>query len=190
MFAIIDFETTGLTDEKSTDFMRQPGIVQLAVKILKPDFTEHNKWDTLVNPDIAAGAWAEAAIETHGITPEMVQSAPSFMELHPKLAGMVNGSQYWVGYRSRFDRDVLWYQLMRYGLERNFPWPPFEIDVMKHANTYVNQKGRKGTKFITLQDAHTEIIGKPFEGAHDAMADVDATAAVLRTLALDKGYVF
>lgn len=190
MFAVIDTETTGLIDDKSKDFMYQPGIVQVGIVILDDKLEEVSSLSSLVNPDRSASTWAKEAIETHGITPEQVQDLPSYMELHPQVADLMRGCKYWVGYNTKFDRDVFWYQLLRYGLEKNFPWPPDTIDVMRHATSYVDQKGKKGSKFLTLSDAYTAIVGGTLEGAHDALSDVRGTAAVLRKLVLDGGLVF
>lgn len=182
MFAVIDFETTGLVDEKSTDFMRQPGIVQMGVLVLDKDFKEIGSLNTLINPEIAAGAWAPKAIETHGIQPAQVRDAPTYMAIHRQFSDLIRSSRYWVGYRTRFDRDVLWYQLMRYGLERNFPWPDQEIDVMRLATEHINAKGKRGALFNTLGAAYETVFGRGFEGAHDAMADVRATGELLAEL--------
>lgn len=185
MFAVIDYETTGLVNEKSTDFMRQPGIVQLGLVVLNDQFQETDTLNTFVNPEIASAAWSQGAIDTHHITYDMVQGAPTYFALHQDFASRVAGSKYWVGYRSRFDRDVLWYQLLRYGLERNFPWPPQEIDVMRLATEHFNAKGKRGAAFLTLSSAYEAAFGKPFEGAHDALSDVRATAALLKEFGQD-----
>lgn len=180
MFAVIDKETTGLLNDKSQDFMAQPGIVQLGVLVLDPQFKELAHMDLLVNPDISAAAWAPEAIEVHGIKPEDVANSPSFMAIAPQFAEMVRGCKYWVGFNTRFDRKVLWWQLLKYGLEMNFPWPPEELDMMKVVRDKLNTRGKRGTKPVTLSEAYENIMGKPMEGAHDALADIRGTAELLR----------
>lgn len=182
MFAVIDKETTGLLDEKSEDFMRQPGIVQLGVLILDSNMVEVDRLASLVNPDMSAAGWDEKAIEVHGIKPEDVLNSPSYMAIHPSFAELVRGCKYWVGFNNRFDRKVLWYQLLRYGLEKNFPWPPEEIDVMKVSKDKLNTRGKRGTKPVTLGEAYEALVGKPMEGAHDALQDIRGTAELLRIL--------
>jgi DNA polymerase-3 subunit epsilon len=182
MISVIDFETTGLLDEKSRDFLRQPGITQIGLVVLDQDLNEIAHLDTLINPEIAAGAWSKEAIETTGITPAQVKDAPSFMGIFDTFANAVRGSLYWGGFNNHFDRGVLWHQLMRYGFEKNFPWPPREIDAMKIANQHINAKGKRGAKWNSLTDAYREITGRELKEAHDALNDVRATAEIIREI--------
>lgn len=184
MHVVIDTETTGLTT-KSHDFMAQPGIVQIgAIKLeqvvepmqLGTRWKEVDSFYVLVNPEISN--WEEGAIKTHGITPAIVADAPTFYEVGPALAKFMLGCECWVGFNTKFDRDVLWWQLMKYGFERSFPWPPSELDVMKVAGRVMEQQGKRGTKNPKLAEAYEHFFGTTFDGAHDALADVRATAKV------------
>lgn len=183
---VIDFETTGLVKEGVSDFLAQPGICQIGL-------VEYNRcglsgdemeWreigepiNMLVNPEMAK--WEEGAMKVHGITPEQVANAPTFYELFPKLAKRFVGATSWAGYNTKFDKDVLWFQLLRYGFERSFPWPPGDIDVMALASKRLNGQGKKGQKRWKLVDAYREVFGRDFEGAHDALSDVRATGELL-----------
>lgn len=200
MILFLDFETTGLTNN-SSDWMSQPGIVQVgAVKIVTAsDFPddpvyfnalnergqEAGSFYTLVNPEI--NKWEDKAIETHGITPAMVADAPTFFEIGPALARFALGCEAWGGYNTKFDRDVLWHQLNKYGLERSFPWPLEEIDVMKLAGRAMELQGKRGTKNPKLTEAYQYFTDMLLSGAHDALADIRATVEVWRRVALTQG---
>jgi DNA polymerase III epsilon subunit-like protein len=179
--------------------MAQPGICQIgAVKLEKrfvavlhaslkdgiQDPTMEERWVetssfyTLVNPETSK--WEDGAVKTHGITPEQVKDAPTFFEIGPALSRFALGCDTWAGFNCKFDQDVIWYQLLKYGLERRFPWPPNEIDVMKVAGRMMEQQGKRGTKNPKLSEAYEHFFGKTFEGAHDALADIRATADVWR----------
>lgn len=189
MILFIDTETTGLT-KASPDWMAQPGICQIgAIKFERAfigydpiDGSDHYEWAetdsfyTLVNPEI--NKWEPEAIKTHGITPEQVADAPTFFEIGPALARFALGCDTWAGFHTNFDKTVLWHQLMKYGLERSFPWPPNEIDVMKVAGRVMEQQGKRGTKNPKLAEAYEFFFNKGFAGAHDALADIRATAAI------------
>ncbi len=184
MIIVIDTETTGLTKE-STDFLAQPGICQIALKRIRYDNTQtaylgrdNDEFVSLVNPEMSR--WEEGAMKVHGLTPEKVKDAPTFFELFPKIAAFCVGATQWAGYNTKFDKDVLWYQLQRYGFERSFPWPPGEIDVMELASKRLNGQGKRGQKRWKLVDAYREVFKKDFDGAHDALGDVRATAALLK----------
>lgn len=176
---VIDFETTGLV-EASTDWMRQPSIVQIGAALVEERFNNGNgglslidSFQSLVNPERTI---PEEVVKIHGINNEKVKDAPTLFGIFPKFAEFVKGADMWVGYNSKYDRDVLWYQLQRYGFERNFPWPLKEVDVMKLASNNLSGQGKQGVKRWKLVDAYFEAFGRRFEGAHDAMNDVIATA--------------
>lgn len=184
---VLDTETTGLVKQGVSDFLAQPGICEIGIVKL----AEKTGWagddgngyevtatlHSFINPEIAK--WEEGAMKTHGITPEKVADAPTLFEFFPKLAQFMVGADTFVGYNTKFDQDVLWYQLQRYGFERRFPWPPAEIDVMKIASKVMNLQGKKGQKYPKLTEAYREAFGKDYEGAHGALSDAQATADLL-----------
>ena len=175
---IVDFETTGLLRDGVSDFLAQPGIVQCAVLRFNKG-TKTEEFCSFVNPEMSIEPEAQ---KTHGITLDQVAGAPTFFELFPRLSEFCLGETHWIGYNTKFDKLVLWHQLCRYGFERNFPWPPREIDVMRLVEARLNGQGKQGSKRWKLTDAYREIIGKEMEGAHDAMADVRATYEIYMEL--------
>lgn len=170
----IDFETTGLVKEGNNDFLVQPGICQIGA--VRDDGME---FSTFINPEVAR--WEEGAMKVHGITPDSVQGAPTFFAIFPKFAAFVTGCDTWGGYNTKFDKDVLWYQLLRYGFERSFPWPVNDLDVMKSASQRMAMEGKRGTKRPKLVEIYEHLFSEPFE-AHDALADIRATYRVHREL--------
>lgn len=187
MILCCDTETTGLL-KGTRDFFGQPGIVQLAAVKLDPlTLAEVDSFNLLINPEI--GKWDKEAIETHGIMPDMVKDAPTFFEAGRAFAEFTLGCHTFGGYNCKFDKDVIWWQLLRYGLEKNFPWPLHEVDVMKRASKIMEVQGKRGTKYPTLGEAYKYCFGSDFEGAHDALADIRATAAIWRwtTLYIEEG---
>jgi hypothetical protein len=144
MILFIDTETTGLL-KPSSDFLVQPGICQLAALRLErypegdvdpqpgaPEYKwlETAEFNELVNPETK---FEEQATKTHGINADMVQDKPTFFSLFPSFASSCWAATRGLATTSSFDKKVLAWQLERYGFERNFPWPPKEIDVMKLA---------------------------------------------------------
>lgn len=185
MIFLLDFETTGLV-KNSRDFMAQPGIVQVGVVVLHGaenellKYREETFYSTLVNPEI--GVWEEGAIKTHGITPDKVRDAPTFFQVFEHLVKLASGCNTWGGYNTTFDKDVLWYQLLRYGFERSFPWPRHDLDVMKIATDHFGEQGKKGLRNLKQTDVYERLFSRHLAGAHDALADIRATADILREL--------
>lgn len=171
-WAVIDFETTDLVKDGGT-WDVQPGIVQIGAAIIDGERVTRT-FQALINPEKTV--WSAKAMEVNGLNPDLVKDAPTFYEIFPEFANFVNGSMAWVGYNTKFDRDVLFYQLQRYGFERRFPWPVTEIDVMATAGERLGGAGKQGNKRWKLVDAYREVFGKDYDGAHDAMNDVLATA--------------
>ena len=180
MISIIDFETTGLLKEGSNDFLAQPGITQIGLVRLDEKFNEIGHVDQLINPDIAAGAWSQEAIKVTGIGPEQVKDAPTLLGVFDVFANAVRGSLFWSGYNTPFDKGVLWHQLMRYGLEKNFPWPPRDFDLMKSVGDKLGSPPGKRHNRWKLGDAYQKIFGKQFDDAHTGIADCRAVADLIR----------
>jgi DNA polymerase III epsilon subunit-like protein len=182
LIVIIDTETTGLIDQKSKDFMKQPGITQLGAIKLDSKLKEIGRFSTLVNPELAEGAWSKEAISVTGIGPKEVKDAPSYLGTFAPFAKFISGSLFWTGYNTGFDQDVIHYQNMRYGMERNFPWPLHCIDAMRLVSDHLNGKGKRGVKRWKLGDAYAEIMGEELKDAHDAVADCIGVADIIRKI--------
>lgn len=187
MIFLCDFETTGLL--KPGDWLLQPGIVQVGALRLysrceEEKYAEYleekDAIDTFINPEVPF-EWEKKAIETHGITPEMVKDAPTLFAFFDRFAEMATGCDTWAGYNSQFDKKVLKHQLERYGLEMNFPWPRQEIDVMELAKNHMAMQGKRGTKPPKLEEIYSALFNETFK-AHDALADIRATARVMKEL--------
>lgn len=185
--AVIDTETTGLVDFKSDRWEKQPGIVQVGAMVLQR-LQDHDgdvwaaprTFELMVNPEIPV--WDEGAIKAHGKVPADVEGAPTFFSAHMALSGFIQGADYWAGYNVKFDKGVIWHQLMRYGFEKHFPWPPREIEVMDLVSAKLGRVPNKGHDKWKLGPAYKAVTGKDPVDAHDALGDVRMTAELLQLL--------
>lgn len=100
----LDLETTGLSP-------REDGITEIGVVILRAG-EEPREWSTLVKPLLPIPP--EIAALT-GITNEMVRAAPSFAEVAPALAEILDGALL-VAHNARFDYAFLKQAYAREGL--------------------------------------------------------------------------
>lgn len=182
MIFLPDFETTGLVKDGVIDFLVQPGIVQIGAVTLDAQFNIVRRLNRMCNPEIPLARWEPGAMKVHGITPDKVANEPTFFALFDEFAEMAEGCDTWSGYNTKFDQDVLWHQLLRYGFERRFPWPRKEVDVMKLASHRMAMEGKRGTKRPKLIEIYEHLFKESFDGQHDAMADTEATARVLKEL--------
>lgn len=177
--SFIDFETTGLLKEGSNDFMVQPGIVQIGAIRVNDKGKEIARLDQIINPEMSI---PEVASKVHGIYEADVKKAPTLFEFFPQFADFVLGSRTWGGYNNPFDQGVLWFQLVRYGFERRFPWPPESLDVMKLVSRHLGPVPGKSHDRWKLGNAYKEILGKTLEGAHGAIEDIAGTVDVWREI--------
>ncbi len=152
-----DLETTGTNT--ATDRIVQIG----AVKIM-PDGQREEK-NVLINPTISISAGAAAF---HGISDEDVKDAPRFRQISKSFAKWLSGCDL-AGYNSdNFDVPMLAEEFARCGIE--FPEEDTRfIDVLKIERNVNSHR---------LEEAYRRYIGQPLDGAHDALADVRATAAI------------
>jgi DNA polymerase-3 subunit alpha (Gram-positive type) len=106
-FVVLDTETTGLEHEKG-DRIVEFGAIRIQAG------RELERMQSLVNP--ARPIPAEAT-KTHGITDEMVKSAPPFADLAPKLRPFLAGTVL-VGQNVVFDLNFLNTEFQRAGMSR------------------------------------------------------------------------
>lgn len=182
-----DLETTGLP-KPGNDPLKQPGIVQIGAALVDPKLWAHNDgivatFDQKVNPELLPDRFEPGAVRVTGIDWNAAQPFPSFFTVGADFAKFVNGADIFSGYNMiDFDNKILMWQLLRYGMEFNFPWPPVHIDVAVLAKASGRYMGKRGPKFPKLVELYQDVAGKKLEGAHDALVDIRATVHVARAL--------
>jgi DNA polymerase-3 subunit epsilon len=154
-----DIESTGLNI--LTDRIVQIAIIKYPVKG-KPQ-----EYNLLVNPEMPIPSESSAI---HGITDEMVAGEKTFTELAPWLYLLLKDADL-AGYNSnRFDIPMLMEEFHRAGIEFGIEGRR-TIDVQA---IFYKMEPR------TLKAAFKFYTGNILENAHDALADVRATADVLK----------
>lgn len=151
-FIAIDFETAS----RDMDSACSIGIV--AVK----DLCVSEKFYSLIKPKTML--FEESNISVHGITPDMVETAPTMDELWPKVANFFSEHVPVVAHNAGFDMSVLKNLL-------NLELPDFYyVDTMHMASPLV-----EGSKSL----AHcAECMEIPLENHHNALDDAWACAQI------------
>lgn len=156
-----DLEATGLETSKDR-------IVSIAISRLTPPDSApdtNNNFYTLVNPGIPI---LKESTEIHGITDEMVKDAPLFIAIADKVQQFLKGCDL-AGFNLRnFDIPMLYEELARCGIEMDTA-----VDVIDVGCIFKLKEKR------TLEAALLFYCNHEFEGAHNALNDVNATIAVL-----------
>lgn len=156
--AFFDLETTGVR-------IGRDRIVQIGIVRLLPDGSR-TTYQTLVQPEMRIPAEATAV---HGITDADVSDAPTLGELAPTVLEQLAGCDL-AGFNVlRFDVPFLAEELHRVGAT----WDHASLRVVDVQRIYHRMEPRN------LSAALKYYCGREHEGAHDALADVVATADVL-----------
>lgn len=175
LVTVWDTETTGFPVREGT-LDQQPYIVQFAAITADIDevgnMEEKNRYDFLINPCVTIPFGAS---QVHGIYDKDVVDAPKMWEKIDEIMKILNGSDIVVGHNVSYDEEVLGYELQR--LDRMGDYTPAKSICTMHASTdhcklswrWVAYKPPK------LAELHRFLFDEWFDGAHDAMVDVEAT---------------
>jgi DNA polymerase-3 subunit epsilon len=155
---VFDLETTGIDVEKDR-------IVQIALIRIMPDGGRET-YETLVNPEQPIPAPASAV---HGIKDEDVKDQPTFSQIRGEVEEFLTGADLG-GFNSvNFDLPLLQAELKRSGSEMDFRGVR-HLDAMR----IFHKMERRD-----LTAAYRLYCGKELTGAHNALADTEATLEIL-----------
>jgi DNA polymerase III epsilon subunit-like protein len=164
---IFDTETTGLLAPIAAGHEYQPHLVELsAIKLsMVNDFEVLDRLYLRCKPPIEIPL---EAIRVHHITNEDVVDCKPFEYYFNEIADFFTGSRILVGHNLLYDKNVIWWELVRMGKTMNFPW---SIRGICTAETSMQYKGFRNN----LTDLHTDLFGVGYELAHTAVVDCEVT---------------
>ena len=175
-FIFFDTETTGVPRNykaPSSDTSNWPRMVQLGWILMDGEGNKLSQKDYIIRPD--GYIIPDDAVRIHGITTQRA------MEEGLDLAAVVDDfmadfdrATFIVGHNIDFDKKILGAELIR--LHRP--------DVMNSKRMYCTMQvgtdfcrisGKYGYKWPKLQELYIKLFGHDFDGAHNAMSDIEAT---------------
>lgn len=179
MFLIYDTETTGLPINNNaplTDFENWPRLVQLAWQIHdeKGELVEVKNY--IVKPE--GFVIPRAAEKVHGISTERATNEGEALDkVLQEFIKALQKVKVVAGHNVEFDNTVVRVECMRKELE----CPLAEriiVDTKEISTNYCAIPGGRGGKFKwpKLSELHVKLFGENFDAAHNASADVQATA--------------
>lgn len=179
---VFDTETTGFPVRDGA-LSEQPYIVQFAGILgeITPEngFVEIERIDVLVRPRISIPFGAS---QVHGLYDKDVENAPYVEEIIDKALRYLNTTEVVVGHNIEYDETVIRYELERLGRKGDYQ-PISSCCTMRSSTEYCKLQGR-GFSFKPprLNELYKHLFGDFFEGAHNAMIDVESTAAAFGEL--------
>lgn len=180
---VLDTETSGFPNHSlSPSDPRQGRIVSLAFALIDDNCEVMLSYYALIKAShgriISSGAMGQ-----HGITDEMceqygvmlVDALDAFQSAHKKASKCVV-------FNLQFDKQIINNEeVVTYGESQSRFDRPEDTCLMR-AMTDVcrlpHYNGKAGFKWPKLGEAYRHCYGKDFEGAHNSMADVNATIAI------------
>ncbi|GLW90426.1 exonuclease domain-containing protein [Actinokineospora globicatena] len=156
-FAVVDVETTGLSPSGHR-------VLELAIVRVDPVGTVVDEWVSRFNPEGPVGA-----THIHGITAADVAGAPRFAELTPEITRRLAGYAV-AGHNVRFDLGFLRAEYTRAGWA--LPFLPSTCTLQQSFEHLPRLDRRR------LADC-CSAMGIRLDGAHSALGDARATAALL-----------
>ncbi len=179
MFLIYDTETTGLPINDNaplTDFENWPRLVQLAWQIHdeKGELVEVKNY--IVKPE--GFVIPRAAEKVHGISTERATNeGESLDKVLGEFIKVLQKVKVVAGHNVEFDNTVVRVECMRKELECPLT-EKIIVDTKETSTNYCAIPGGRGGKFKwpKLSELHIKLFGENFDAAHNASADVQATA--------------
>ncbi len=164
-FAVLDFETTGLSPTQADR------VVQVAVLHISSTGKLERHWSTLVNPGRDVGPTF-----IHGITNQDVVSSPTYVQIHDELMSLLNGRVV-VAHNARFDLNFLFWEAQFAG--RNLDMGTLKcFDTMSiAAEVFPNAGNKKLETLVSYLNFNPQSL--PGRGFHDALFDVYAEGELL-----------
>lgn len=179
MVLVFDTETNGLPRNWKApvnDLSNWPRVVQLAWGLYAPNGSAVQEEVLVIKPD----GWVipEAASSVHGISTEVASEIGVPMEA--ALWAFIEAyeqAEVLVAHNLAFDRPVLGAEMLRYAAMPENKVPHSVCTMMASTDFCRLPGGRGGQyKWPQLSELHFRLFGEGFDGAHDALVDVQACA--------------
>lgn len=192
LYLAYDTETTGLPEDYNADpfdTANWPRVYQLGAILFDEMGFEHGRVNSYIKPngwkipvvdDFLRSLGTVDFHEEQGITTEMLMDVGRPMyEVMAEFVELANRCDAKVCHNASFDYPIITCEMFRV---KHFPgsWdlkPQYCTKLLSEDICKI--PGYKGKyKWPTLQEAYTFFYGEEFQGAHDAMADVQATVDI------------
>lgn len=176
-YLFFDTETNGLPKDWKAPMSRLdnwPRVIQLAWATYNEAGIPIDSSVDLIKPDgwvvPNAAFWINNGYTTEKNQAEglaMPEALQRFIAVHDK-------SEFLVAHNMEFDYNILGAEMMRYKLKAASKL--IKICTMQNSINLCALPGKYGFKFPKLEELHFHLFKEGFEGAHDALCDVKATA--------------
>ncbi len=177
MYLFFDTETTGLPRNWKapvTDTDNWPRMIQLAWILADENGKTVEQKNYIIKPE--GFHIPQEASRVHGITTERALEEGVFLEkVLNEFNILIDEAKYLVAHNISFDEKIVGAELYRKQIPTRLFQKP-RLCTMLSSVDYCKIPGYYGYKWPKLSELHMQLFGEDFEGAHDAAADIEATA--------------
>ncbi len=177
MYLFFDTETTGLPSNWQapvTDLANWPRLVQVAWILFDESGNEIERGDHIIKP-IGFSIPLDAS-NIHGITTEKANSdGVNLRYVLDEFDNQLEKAAYLVAHNIAFDEKIMGSEFLRNNMLNSIPLKR-KICTMLSTTDYVGIPGYYGNKWPKLSELHNKLFGFDFDEAHNAAADINATA--------------
>jgi len=177
MYLLFDTETTGLPEDYEapvTELENWPRMVQIAWLLFDNDGKEIDSRDYIIKPE--GYTIPVEASNVHGISTEQAlkegHDLKSILEI---FAEAIAKTDYIVAHNISFDEKIVGAEFVRKKFKTKW-FSKKQICTMQASTDYCELAGKYGYKWPNLMELHKKLFGHGFEEAHNAAADINATA--------------
>jgi DNA polymerase III epsilon subunit-like protein len=187
-YLVFDTETTTFPSSKiAANHPDQAHIIQMAAIVLDEEFYEVSSFYALIKP----AYWhtiSEGAEKAHGISKEKCSKHGVFIEDALKIFKTFHDSAtHVIAHNARFDKQLIDIENEVLTLDRMM-WKP-TVCTMECTTGICMLPSKYPTskyKWPKLSEAYEFLFKEKFDKAHDALADVRATARIFKWLKINK----
>ncbi len=177
MYLFFDTETTGLPRNykaPASDTNNWPRLVQIAWRLHDQNGKVLDAQEYIIKPE--GFTIPTEASNVHRITTEHAyEEGVELQKVLDDFALLINEATYIVAHNISFDEKIIGAEFIRKNVDNALDLRP-KICTMHSTTDFCKLPGRYGYKWPKLQELHLKLFGEEFEEAHDAAADIDATA--------------
>ncbi|MTI89684.1 MAG: DNA polymerase III subunit alpha [Balneolaceae bacterium] len=177
MYLIFDTETTGLPQDFSapiTDLDNWPRLVQLAWQLHDHTGKLLNSGNYIVKPEGFSIPFNSEKI--HGISTERAhEEGEELDDVLREFAKDIEKAHFLIGHNVSFDEKVMGAEFLRKKIPSAI-MDKNKVDTKNGGTDFAKIPGSRGYKWPKLEELHLKLFDRGFEDAHDAAADVEATA--------------
>lgn len=177
MYLFFDTETTGLPKRWKApviDLNNWPRLVQLAYLFFDSKGNKITGGDYIIKPE--GFTIPIEASRIHGISTERAyQEGKPIQTVLKDFKSLIDEAEYLVAHNMSFDEKIVGAEFLRNQMQDSIA-PKRKICTMQSTTNFCAINGPYGYKWPKLSELHYKLFRTDFEEAHNASADIQATA--------------